>query len=283
MPLDSCRYVWRKDDHVPTRFKRELGGGELIEDAWTTYNRGEQNLFLGLYITISQPLDVTEFVELLTKAWISTRWDVPTIASQVLHEPREATPIPTVFLTYDLPQNASWVEIWAQRTIILKHGYEDLDGLRYDIGYGIIPAKDLEPQTFIYVLQLPSNQFGLLFHTSHVPFDGAGLKMVGSKLLEHLSQYIADSSYASLEVMRMKWGSEGSQLLPTASDVLPKQDPTRNDAVPRNVTKPELSVEPREGSEYFATLMEIMQNTKKGNSVSIYIIFLSEKSLDIFA
>ena len=266
-PIDFSRYVWRKDDKITTRFKRELGGGELIEDVWNLFKHGEQNLFLGLYITITQPLEATNFITHLKSAWVSTRWDIPTVASQILHEPREGSPMPASLLAYDLAQSSSDVHHWAQQTVILDNGYTDLDALRYDIGQGIIPTKDLEPQTFIHVLQFSTTQYGLLFHTSHAPFDGAGLKMVGTKLLEHLSLYISDPSYASREQSRIKWGSEGERLLPIASEILRQHEPAEIDAQ-GNVVKPELPAEPREGPEYIATLMEILQGLAQGGPVS---------------
>lgn len=264
--FDFTRYVWRKDDAVPTRLKREIGGGELIEDVWNFFKDGEQNLHLELYTSIAQPLETSKFLDLLKKAWVSLRWDIPTVAAQILHEPREGSPMPAALLAYDLPASASAVESWAGETIILKEGYKDLDALRYEVGQGIIPTKDLEPQTFIYVLHFSDTEYGLLLRTSHVPFDGAGLKMVGTKLLEHLSHYISDSAYASKEAARMKWGSETDRLLPIASEILRKHEPAEVDAQ-GTVIKPALPAEPREGPEYFETLQKVMEGLAKGGPV----------------
>ena len=124
--------------------KREIGGGELIEDVWNFLNHGEQNLFLGLYTRLSWPVDTAKLLELLKKSWISLRWDVPTIAARILHEPREGQPSPAALLTYDLPSAKSDVEAWADCTVILKNDHEDLDALRHEVGRGLLPSKDLE-------------------------------------------------------------------------------------------------------------------------------------------
>ncbi|EJC99631.1 uncharacterized protein FOMMEDRAFT_93379 [Fomitiporia mediterranea MF3/22] len=253
--FDFSRYIWRQDDKVPGLYKREVGGGELIEDVWNFFKQGEQNLFLGVYLQVSQPLESSKFIDLARKAWTSLRWDVPTVASQILHEPREGSPMPAALLAYALPTGSADVDAWAKETVILKEGYKDLDALRYDIGRGIIPDKDLVPHTYLYGVPFSSTSFGFLLHTSHVPFDGAGVKIITTKLLEHLSKYITDPQYAAAEASRFKWGTENNHLLPIASEILRKHEPAEVDAA-GNVVKPEEPEEPREGPKYLETLNE---------------------------
>lgn len=259
--FDFSRYVWRQDEKVPTRIIREVGGGELFVDILGLLKNGGLNVHLGLHTTISQPTEATEFLRLLKKAWISLRWDVPTIASRAIHEPREGAALPAAYLTYDVPQSVPEVESWADETVIFKEGYQDLNVLRFDVGQGCIPTKDLETQTFLYAVQFSNTEYGLLIRSSHVPFDGTGVKVLGTKLLDHLARYISDPSYASYESSRMQWGSgsENKNLLPIASEILKSLE----------VDGPEALAKPRDSPENRDTLKNSLEGLAKGTSVSL--------------
>ncbi|KAL5492789.1 hypothetical protein ACEPAI_4237 [Sanghuangporus weigelae] len=267
--FDFSRYKWRRDDKVLDRFKREIGGGELFDDIFNFHKQGEQNLFLGTYMQIYQPyqiLDTSNFIDLLRKAWISLRWDVPTVASQILHEPRDGSPMPVSLLVYTLASDRTDVEAWAMETVILKEGFKDLDTLRYDIVKGVIPDRDLVPQTFLYCLPISPTSFGLLLYTSHVPFDGTGVKVLMSRFLEHLSRYISDSPYEASEIARHKWGEENVNLLPISSEVLRGREPAEFDG-DGNLIKPEIPEEPREGPKYTETLDQVLADFARGIQV----------------
>lgn len=271
-PFDFSGYKWRPDENAEGRFKRKVGGGENIEDVWNFLAHGDQNLFLGVYTKLSQPLEPSQFIELARKAWISLRWDVPTIASQTLHEPREGSPLPTSLLAYTVASNHLEVEAWANETVTLKEDVKDLDTLRYEVAtaVGMLPDKPLVPQTFLYGAPFSSTEFGFLMHSSHVPLDGAGTKIMMSKFLEHLSNYITDPQYAAKETARFKWGTESDHLLPIASEALRKHEPAEFDAS-ENLISPELPEEPREGPKYDETLGEVMTGLGKGMSVSLFL------------
>lgn len=267
--LDFSRYKWRQDDKVFSRFKREVGGGELYDDILNFHKQGEQNLFLGTYIELYQPYQfpqASDFIDLLRKAWISLRWDVPTVASQTLHEPRDGSLWPASLLVYTLASNRSEVEAWAKETVILKEGYKDLDTLRYDIVTGVIPEEDLVPQTFLYYTPMSPTSFGLLIYTSHVPFDGSGVKVLMSRFLEHLSRYISDSQYDASEFARHKWGEENANLIPSSSEILREHEPAELDG-DGNIVKPELPEEPREGPKYLETLNQVVEDLSRGVQV----------------
>lgn len=90
-------YSWKLES-TSGQYKRLLGGGELIEDVWNFHNHGEQNLFIGLYLTSSAVLSSSALIDAARKAWISTRYDIPAIASQILHETIAPNPMPFFFL-----------------------------------------------------------------------------------------------------------------------------------------------------------------------------------------
>ncbi|KAH8115210.1 hypothetical protein DFH11DRAFT_90645 [Phellopilus nigrolimitatus] len=257
------RYRWLRDEKDYSLFKRKIGGGELMEDIWNFHKNGEQNLFLGVYAQLSQPFNANNILGLVHKAWISTRWDIPAVAAQILHEPREDSPLPTSFLAYVLPSGAADVNAWAAETVLLKEGVKDLDTLRYEVGQGLLPTKDLEPQTLLYVVSFSTTTFGFLFRTSHVPFDGAGIKIVATKFFEHLSKYITDAHYTSAESARLTWGKESGRLLPIITEVLRRHEPAEYDSS-GNLTKAELAEEPREGRKYQETLAKVMEGLSEG-------------------
>lgn len=260
-------YSWNFDTNSG-RFKRLLGGGELIEDVWNFYKHGEQNLFIGVYVNSTKSLDAATLLNAARKAWISTRWDIPSIATQILHEPREGSPMPSTSLVYTPAKSLDEVRVWADETVVLKEGAHNLDDLRAEVGAGTLPTKDLMDQTYLYVAPVSATTFGLLLRTTHVPFDGTGLKVLATAVLEHLSKYVSSSKYEASEHARLKWGSEGDNLLPVANDLTRGHEPAEVDAA-GNTIKPELAAEVREGPQYDACLNEIMTNLAKGGQVGI--------------
>lgn len=265
--VDYSRYKWREDENVPGRVKREVGGGELFEDVLNFHKQGEQNLFLGVYLQLAQPAESSHFIGLARKAWISLRWDVPTVAAQMLHEPREGSPVPAALLAYTPPSDRTEVEEWARQTAILKEGFKDLDTLRYEVVKGIMPEKDLVPQSFLYAVQFAPSSFGLLLYTSHVPLDGSGVKMLMTRYLEHLSKYIAEPGYDDDETLRHKWGSEAQHLLPIASEILREHEPAEFDAS-GTLVKPETPAEHRDGPKFWDSLNQVMTDLARGAPVS---------------
>lgn len=142
---------------------------------------------------------------------------------------------------------------------------KDLDTLLYEVAtaVGMLPDKPLVLQTFLYGAPFSSTEFGFLMHSSHVPFDGAGTKIIMSKFLEHLSNYITDPQYVAKEIARFKWGTESDHLLPIASEALRKYEAAELDTS-GNLISPELPEELREGPQYNETLSEVMKGLKEG-------------------
>ncbi|KAF8154402.1 hypothetical protein BJ912DRAFT_1013932 [Pholiota molesta] len=227
--VDFNRFLWRNDEKVPGRLYREAGGGEVIEDIWKLMKHGEQNLFLGVYATLSAPISQTELLTHVKSAWKSLRWEVPTIAASTSHIWHEGK-APTTFITYDLGKSTEDVDAWAEETV------------------KIFPD---------------AQKFGLLLHTAHTTFDGAGVKILLTKLLGHLAKYITDPGYLSAQEAGMAWGSEGDRLLPIVTEILKKRESAVIDDQ-GNVIKAETAEEYRGGKEYFETLGDVMTDFAKG-------------------
>ncbi|KAF8970535.1 hypothetical protein BDZ97DRAFT_1694250 [Flammula alnicola] len=256
--IDFNRYVWRSDEKVPGRFYREAGGGEVIEDIWKLTKHGEQVLFLGVYATLSRPLPNDELLQHIKSAWKSVRWEVPTIAASTSHIWHQGK-APTTFITYDVGKSAEDVNAWAEETVKIFPEYQSktLDDLRYDVGQEPIPVNDFDRQTFLYLVPYGPNKFGLLLHSAHTTFDGAGVKILMTKLLTHLSKYITDPGYAASQGAIMKWGTEGKRLLPIVTEILRKREPAVIDER-GNIVREEIPEEFRGGKEYFDTLKDVM-------------------------
>ncbi|GJJ08071.1 hypothetical protein Clacol_002278 [Clathrus columnatus] len=264
--IDQNHFKWKEDHTVPGRFTREPIGGEKMVDLWNILNHGDGNMFLGLYIKLSNPLQGSEFITYLREAWKSLRWEVPTIAMQVFHVPTESR-FPQPYLVYDVAKSSSEVDVWAKATATLMGGYENLDDLRYHIGQSPLPPTDFAPQTLVYALQTSAESFGILIHTSHVSFDGAGVKIIGKKLLSHLSHYIGDPNYQKLESKKMRWGSESENLVPVMLDIIQSYEPAVKDSN-GNIIKKEILGEIREGPAYDKTLAEVLEDGIHGSTHS---------------
>ncbi|KAF8636088.1 hypothetical protein AX17_003793 [Amanita inopinata Kibby_2008] len=264
--FDFDRYKWREDEKTPGHFKREAGGGELFEDVVNLTKAGEQVLFVGVYASLVTSINTADLVAAVHNAWISLRWEVPTVAAQTAHEP-SGKPLPTCFVTYDVARSFEDVKKWADSTVILREDKPNLDDLRYEIGQDPTPAADFVPQTFVYVVPYSPTAFGVLLRTAHITFDGAGTKVLLTKLFTHLSNYISKPSYRAEQEKIMQWGSESSRLLPFVTEVLRQYEPAVKDAA-GNIVVPEVPEEPREGEKYFETLNEVMNGLATGGPLA---------------
>ncbi|TDL17774.1 hypothetical protein BD410DRAFT_536108 [Rickenella mellea] len=263
LPTDNSPYKWRRDEmHIGgMRYKRQLVAAEVVSDVYNATKHGELTLFLGVYATLSSPLAHHELLAQLRRAWIALRWDVPTIAAQTLHDGKNI-PKPKTWMTYDVAQSHDEVKKWAEETVTLREDTTDLDQLRYAVGQGPMPPADLVPQSFLYLAPSSSTTFGVLMHVSHIPFDGSGLKILMSKLFEHLAMYISDPHYAPLQSAKMRWGREYENLLPASVDILKKHEPAQFD-VRGEVLVPATPEEPQSGPAYDETRTTIMNEAAK--------------------
>lgn len=270
--IDFNRYVWRTDPTVSGRHIREAGGGEVIEDIWKLTKHGEQNLFLGIYATLSIPLDSETLFNHVQSAWRSLRWEVPIIAATTSHTWHGEGKVPTTFIVYDEAKSEEDIQKWLDETtkIFPTYGAENktLDDLRYDIGQVPIPVNDFDRQTFIYLVPYSETKFGLLLHTSHVPVDGSGIKILMTKFLGHLVSHIGDpAGYARSENAKIQWGKEADHLLPIVTEILREEEPEEKD-VNGKVINEAKKAEPRDGPGYWTTLGDVMNGLVEGMPVS---------------
>ncbi|GBE89886.1 hypothetical protein SCP_1702120 [Sparassis crispa] len=216
-PFDFGRYIWRSSPQDPSHWKREAGGGEYFEDVVHNGNHGEQYLFLGVKAVIATPVSSARLAALAREAWIALRFETPTIAAHTEHD-NAGLP----FITYRTAKDADEVGDWALRTVRLAEGTPDLDDLRFELGKKFIPEANGD-QTFLYIVSLSDTSYDFLLHTSHVPFDGAGIKILLTVFFTKLAKYIDNPALAAQ--VQLNWGTEAKNLLPCVSEALgPKED-----------------------------------------------------------
>ncbi|KAF4611797.1 hypothetical protein D9613_003717 [Agrocybe pediades] len=268
--IDYNRFVWRVDKNVPGRHIREAGGGEAVEDIWKLTKHGEQNLFIGTYATSTVPLSPEALFAHVRNAWLSLRWELPTIAAKTAHDWHGAGKPPTIYIVYDEVKSDEDIEQWLEETteIFPTYGAENktLDDLRYDVGQEPIPVNDYDWQTFLYLVPYSSTKFGLLLRTAHTTFDGAGVKILMTRLFKHLAAYIGDPvEYASSQKEKLRWGTgdEANALPLFITEILREEEAEVKDDRD-NVLSEAKRAEPRDGPEYWATLGQVMEELVGG-------------------
>jgi hypothetical protein len=104
------------------------------------------------------------------------------------------------------------------------------------------------------------SKFGLLFHTHHSPFDGAGLKIIMNRYLTQLVKVLSDSYSASESI---EWGNELENLPPAAYSILNSNEP-----LPVSPDSPE---EPSFDHEYYKTFASVLSGF--GAAAKVLFIF----------
>jgi len=196
---------------------REAAGGETTEDVWHRLNNLEQVLFLGIKASFSNPIRVDTLLEYARSAWAAMRFEVPIIALSTTTDAAGRS-----IMTYRVPKGVEGVRAWAGRTIRLVDRAPDLDDYRFSIALMPIPDEHGD-QTFIHIIHRSDTEYDFLLHTSHVPFDGSGIKIVMREFFERLARKISDPS--SVSEHRCQWGTETSNLLPAVTEVLGPDEP----------------------------------------------------------
>ncbi|KAG2745157.1 hypothetical protein P692DRAFT_201720654 [Suillus brevipes Sb2] len=199
---------------------RPLGGVEHVQDIFNRHLKGDQTLFFGLSIDLHDPVDITKLGSSAQECWSWLRFQVPTIASSVIGSDHE---LPVMTYTTASPEEISQ---WAQRTFIIHSSYIDLDELRVNEGMKEVPSSDGD-HTWMHlvpgeIVNGAVSQFGLLFHTHHSPFDGAGLKIIMNRYLSQLVKVLSDSCGASESI---EWGNELENLPPSAYSIFSSSEP----------------------------------------------------------
>ncbi|KAG2747223.1 hypothetical protein P692DRAFT_20954547, partial [Suillus brevipes Sb2] len=224
---------------------RPLGGVEHVQDILNRHLKGDQTLFFGLTIDLHDPVDITKLGSSAQECWSWLRFQVPTIASSIIGSDHE---LPVMTYTTASPEEISQ---WVQRTFIIHSSYIDLDELRVNEGMKEVPSSDGDHTWMHLVLGEIANgavsQFGLLFHTHHSPFDGAGLKIIMNCYIIHLVKVLSDSSGASESI---EWGNELENLPSSAYSILNSNEP-----LPVSPDSPE---EPSFDHEYYKSFVSVL-------------------------
>lgn len=224
---------------------RPLGGVEHVQDIFNRHLKGDQTLFFGLSIDLHDPVNITKLGSSAQECWSWLRFQVPTIASSVIGSDHE---LPVMTYTTASPEEISQ---WAQRTFIIHSSYIDLDELRVNEGMKEVPSSDGD-HTWMHLVpgEIANgavSQFGLLFHTHHSPFDGAGLKIIMNRYLAQLVKVLSDSCSASESI---EWGNELENLPPSAYSILNSSEP-----LPVSPDSPE---EPSFDHEYYKSFASVL-------------------------
>ncbi|KAG2742303.1 hypothetical protein P692DRAFT_20250415 [Suillus brevipes Sb2] len=208
--LEQFRWKPFTGDGVRNRRARPLGGVEHVQDIFDRHLKGDQTLFFGLTIDLHDPVNIAKLGSSAQECWSWLRFQVPTIASSVIRSDHK---LPQMTYTTASPGGISQ---WAQRTFIIHSSYIDLYELRVNEGMKEVFSSDGD-HTWMYLVpgEIANgavSQFGLLFHTYHSPFDGAGLKIIMNRYLAQLMEVLSDSSGASESI---EWGNELENLPPS--------------------------------------------------------------------
>jgi hypothetical protein len=260
--LEQFRWKPFTGDRVRNGRARPLGGVEHVQDIFNRHLKGDQTLFFGLTIDLHDPVDIAKLGSSAQECWSWLRFQVPTIASSIIGSDHE---LPVMTYTTASPEEISQ---WAQRTFIIHSSYIDLDELRVNEGTKEVPSSDGD-HTWIHLVPCDIangavSKFGLLFHTHHSPFDGAGLKIVMNRYLAQLVKVLSDSGASE----SIEWGNELENLPSSAYNILNSNEP-----LPVSPDSPE---EPSFDHEYYKSFASVLSGF--GAAAKVLVIF----SFDVF-
>ncbi|KAJ7711004.1 hypothetical protein B0H16DRAFT_1820332 [Mycena metata] len=176
---------WAPSADDPTYYTRRGWAFGTIEDVFNCQKHGEHTMFLGANISAARPIVSKSLLEHARNSWVSLR--------------------------------AADAQAWAERTLLLhEEKVKTLDDLRYELGEKLLPDANGD-QTFLHLVVHSDTSFGVLLHTSHVPFDGTSAKIITTRFLKTLALLLDVGSPADLN---LKWGDEHANMTPAAGRVL---------------------------------------------------------------
>lgn len=249
---DLSQFKWTFPD--ADRAERLIGGAEYIEHIWNHYDRGDQNIFAAIYVDIKSPVSNVVLKAAARETWAWLRFHIPTLASTTMFNEDN-----NGILVYRKAKSQSSVDDWAKRTLIEEIADPiDLDELRVRLGPKVLPDQNGD-QTWLHLVTTGSesvNKFGLLVHSHHTPFDGAGLKKTLNRYLRRLAERLYSPD---LPAETLKWGSEISNLNPCCFEIL---NSSNSFPVP-----PSSSADPQITDPYYAYLVDFMTKLSKDAQV----------------
>ena len=99
-PIDFIKFTWQRSDEDQDLYTRSAAGGEIIEDFFTRFAVGEQNLFLGITVQLRDPIPAPAFAAFSRGAWGVLRHKIPSIAAHIEYD-AEGNPL----ITYHVPRD----------------------------------------------------------------------------------------------------------------------------------------------------------------------------------
>ncbi|KAF9262402.1 hypothetical protein L218DRAFT_945258 [Marasmius fiardii PR-910] len=220
--INFSQYEWKeipaKDGAVGRG--RPCSGGEVSQDQWNRLFKGDQTLFFGTYVELSTPVTQSQLVQASRDAWISLRYNIPTVAASIYHE--ENRP----FIAYYTATSAE-IDKWANRTLtVTTQDTLDLDALRRELGQEKVPSSTGDHTWMHLAVESgsstgPNAKAGFLFHTHHGPFDGTALKVITNAYLKGLVKAVSGEDVKA----SLQWGKEFDNLPPSAFTVLDPSEP----------------------------------------------------------
>lgn len=258
IPFDFSELKWKPlSGH--TGAMRRLSGVELVQEVWNRLHTGHQTLFLGIAVDFPQPLSRDHLLHAAKSSWQQLRHSHPLIATNIgLDASGRAQ------MTYHTGSQLD-IDNWVERTFIthIQSGV-NIEAVRTMVGTWNIP-NSAGDQTFLHFIYSDSptegniTNAGFLFHTHHSPFDGVGLQTTASMYLDLLVTTITHN------MMPLEWGTEISNLIPPALDVLKSEEPR---PVADSGEVPSL-----DSPAYMATAL-LFQENQKVTSVVLFVWYI---------
>lgn len=241
-PIDFTKFTWVRSEEDPSLYSRAAAGGEILEDFFTRFAVGEQNLFLGINITLDVPTPADAFLAIARDAWQAIRRTIPHVAAHIDYD-AEDRPL----VTYRAPKDNAEVSAWVDRVVVLHESMTDLDELRIRLSQTVLPDQHGDA-TLVHILPFSETSYGILIHSNHIMFDSTGSKTLATDFFQKLAADIANPSEGFDDA---PWGVEVEHLLPAAPNVMVESEVTS-------------------GEGYVRTLGTIMNDVLHGTSVREY-------------
>ncbi|KAJ6465895.1 hypothetical protein C8R47DRAFT_1154402 [Mycena vitilis] len=229
VPYDLEKLKWQDVSTIDGSlcFARPLAGSELVQEVWNRFEKGNQTMFLAVYLDLASPQSESDIVAAARAAWTSLRHQIPIIATAIELE----SDVP--MLKYRVPSSDQVAE-WANRTLIVHHRPAlDLNHLREQRGTDPVPSEKGD-QTWMHLVlgsldgsTLPVSRIGFMLHTHHGIADGNGSKIITDRFLADFGTRLATRETAPA----LKWGSEVDNLTPAMFLVL---KPSESLPIPTN-------------------------------------------------
>ncbi|KAJ7319131.1 hypothetical protein DFH08DRAFT_971018 [Mycena albidolilacea] len=216
--FDFDKFTWKQSTaDSPGCWERPLAGSELVQDVWNRFEKGNQTLFLAVYLDFASLQSEAAVREAARGSWISLRHQIPIVATTIEIDENDVP-----LLKYRVP-NDHQLGDWATRTLLVHpEASLDLNKFREKLGDQKIPSPAGD-QTWMHLV-FPSSatvgQIGLIFHTHHSVTDGNGAKIIVNTFLAEFGKQLGRTADVGLA-----WGEEVEKLTPAIFNILGPAEP----------------------------------------------------------